>query len=126
MESICKFCNKPASYEPIERMEEFSIKVFFCHPCQAEYLRFYNVFKDELSRTSSVSLYTKINGKTYRWTWQADGNGQLWHVKNPGTPGRQVNEGMEAIYYVEKENVRGLNITPQNIESRVRSWLLFL
>ena len=37
-EIICQFCQKPALYAPIERVEEAGIEVYWCPTCQAEYL----------------------------------------------------------------------------------------
>jgi hypothetical protein len=119
---ICKFCQQPASYESLPQMESFGIKVFFCHPCRAEYLYWSqnNIF---LETPSSVSLYVTINDKTYRWSREGH-YGRLWYVGKPGVPGKHINGQMIPILSFKEAD--SLNLTPQNIESKIRSWLIFL
>ena len=124
MERLCKFCQKVASYEPLESMERFRIKVFYCHPCKAEYL--YTANKQEVPGMvpSSVSLYATVNKKMYRWTVRADQCGQLWWVKQPGIPGKKINEDMQPILYLPE--LETVELTPNNIVTKLESWLPFL
>jgi len=106
-----------AGYHPLEAMERHNVSVYFCHPCQAEYL----FFRD--GSRASVSLYTTIKDKMYRWTVTSVGSAQLWHVKEPGVPGVKVNEGM---FTVKSFSGNIPQLTPDNINEKVRTWLLFL
>jgi hypothetical protein len=117
----CKFCQNKPTYSPLDRMEEFGIKVYFCHPCQAEYLYFSRegVINEE---PSSASLYVKVNNKMYRWSVLSDGRGQLWLVNKPGIPGSKINEGYESVFHTYEVS----NITPQNIKEKIRTWLMFM
>lgn len=119
----CKFCNNPATYAPLPHMENFNVKIFFCHPCQAEYL-YYMQDGEPSNKPSSVSLYTTVSGRMFRWTVMAHGHGQLWKVGKPGIPGIKMNEDMEAV--VHFDDLEGIQLTPKNIEGKIRSWLPFL
>jgi len=116
----CQFCQQFPLYNPLEEMEHYGVKIFFCHTCKAEYL-----YWRTNQNYSSVSLYTEIQGKMYRWTYRTQGYSQLWWVKNPGIPGTRRNRDLQSILHVSPEE--GIpDITPANINSRVRTWLLFL
>ena len=119
----CKFCQSPAIYSPIERMENFGIKVYFCHPCQAEYLYFSrNDIVNE--KPASYSLYTTINNKMYRWTTISGGGVNVWYVKNPGEPSVSINEGMEFVAHIKE--IGPFSVNPQNIMVKLKIWLPFL
>ena len=119
----CTYCKYPATYSPIDKMEVYGIKIFFCHPCQAEYLYFSK--KDIPSeKPSSVSLYAVVKEKMFRWTITADGNVCLWKVGSPGIPGVKINENMESIAFIQ--DLQTTTVTPQNIRSKLEKWLPFL
>ena len=119
----CKFCTSHATYSPIERMETFGIKVYFCHPCQAEYLYFSrnNIVSE---KPASYSLYTTINNKMYRWTTISGGGVNVWYVKKPGVPGVSINGGMELVAHIKE--IEPFSINPQNIQTKLRTFLPFL
>lgn len=113
----CRFCINGASYAPLNEMEKHDIKVYFCHDCKAEYL----YFPDGLA--ASVSLYTEINQRMYRWTVSSQHVAQLTYIKDPGIPGTRKNENLEFIKSFKKDYP---HITPQNINEKIRVWLVFL
>ena len=113
----CRFCGRVATYAPLEEMDRYNIRVYFCHPCQAEYLFWAN------DDAASWSLYTTYNGRMYRWTLSVTGSAQLWHIKTPGIPGTRRNENLEFI--------RGFvndipNMTPDNFLDKLSIYLVFL
>lgn len=119
----CQFCENPTTYAPLDQMENFGIKVYFCHPCQSEYL--YLSREGVINETpSSFSLYTTINNKMYRWTRMAGGGVHVWLVKKPGIPGIRINSEMESVVYIEEDEP--FNINPQNIQVKLQIWLPFL
>lgn len=117
----CKFCKNDAPYSPISEMEHHGVKVFFCHPCQAEYL----IFEDRT--LASTSLYTQINHKMYRWTVSSVGTGTLSHIIDPGVPGVRKNGKVTQIKYFDPRKGETFPLlTPQNVNDKLRTWLLFL
>jgi hypothetical protein len=114
----CKFCGKAASYCPLDEMEQYGVKVYFCHPCKAEYLFWPNGVR------SSISLYTIINHKTYRWTILKENTAQLWYVKDPGIPATRLNHNLDLIKFFNGSDMPEL--TPQNINDKIRTWLIFI
>lgn len=116
-EIICQFCQKLVKYSPIERMESVGIEVYWCETCHAEYLR---RVSEETIR--SCSLYTIIDGRTYRWSVNHVGYASLWHVVNPGIPGQTMN-GKNVWLYGTREHK---SITPQTVNEKIRTYLLFL
>lgn len=111
----CVFCKKDAPHSPLPELEIHSVKVFFCYNCRAEYVYW------EDGSIASQSLYIEINNKMYRWT-TGGGTCQLWYVKIPGEPGIRANQEMHTIKTFRFDNCP--NITPQNIEQKVRTLLL--
>lgn len=113
----CKFCGRGASYAPLAEMDKYGADVYFCHPCQAEY-----VFWSRTEDFNSVSLYTTLNGKMYRLQYQADNVAVLSHIKTPGEPGTRVNKDIERIkvfsYHPEA--------TPENVNEKIKTWLVYI
>lgn len=116
----CKFCQDQATYAPLNEMEVHGVKVFFCHECQAEYV----VFPD--GTVASTSLYTKINQKMYRWTVTSVGNGIIYHVVEPGIPGVKKNKLSMVKHFNSKDGQAIQNLTPQNVNDKLKTWLIFL
>jgi len=119
----CKFCSQPAGYAPIDAQSETNrLCVYFCHTCNAEYV----YFRD--NKIISESLYTGINNRVYRYTIAYGDIGQIWYVEKPGIPGAVVNKGMKLL----KSFNPGKNcdttpiLTPQNVNEKLRTWLVFL
>lgn len=118
----CSFCGQAAGYAPVPAMERHGASVYFCHPCQAEYVYF-----DNTNYLSNTSLYTKINDKTYRWSVQSAGPAQIWHIAKPGAPGLFKNEGVSLVKSFNTNNGDVIpQLTPQNVNEKLRVWLVFL
>jgi len=113
----CRFCGKDAIYSPIRAMENYEINIFFCHPCQTEYLY------TEDQKLWSNSIYTDVNGKKYRWT-DFGGRYTLYCILKPGIPGHSVNVGISWVAHFNREDAVG--ITPTNLADKIKTWLPFL
>jgi len=121
----CKFCGRPASYVPLNMSTSggVSVDIYFCHNCRAEYMLSFR----KNGEIVSTSLYTEINGETYRWT-VSFGFYQFQHIKHPGTPGLVKNEGISQIKGLFFNGNKGdiiPDITPENINEKLRTYLLF-
>lgn len=120
----CKFCptkNYNAVYAPIDDMERHGAHVFFCHACQAEYI----YFADGIC--ACTSLYTTINNKMYRWTVTSVGTGNLSYIGQPGIPGVKKNDQIQTIKYFDPQQGHKVHhLTPQNVQEKLKIWLLFL
>lgn len=120
MEHIhCQFCRFDAFYSPIKEMEAVNVNVYWCKNCHAEYLQ----FKDA-ETISSVSLYTVINTKLYRWTISGD-RAFLWHVREQGIPGIQANRGCKLLLFLKPGHTKP-EMTPDNVNLKIRVYLPFL
>lgn len=113
----CMFCPNMAGYYPLNETSQYGIAVHFCHTCQAEYLFYQSGDK------ASVSLYTEINGKTYRWTVLSSNDATLWWIKEPGIPGQKKNEGLVVVRSFEAPAPQ---LTPSNVKEKIQLWLPFL
>lgn len=118
----CKFCGKAAAYSPLEEMERHGVHVYFCRDCSAEYLFYWD------GTLGSTSLYTEIGKNTYRWSVSHDETtAVLWHIKNPGEPGRRINTDLVSIKSFDTRKGEVVHaLTPENINEKVKTWLLFL
>lgn len=117
----CQFCNNEPVDSPVEEMSRYGVSVYYCHTCQAEYLYFRS------GTCASVSLYTTISDRCYRWTVTSANTAQLWHIKEPGVPGVKKNEGMVPVKsFDEKDGDHLPKLTPLNVNEKLRTWLLFL
>jgi hypothetical protein len=129
---ICKFCQKEVPYSPLEltgKSRGRVIHVYFCNDCKAEY-----VFFVKSEDMFSYSLYTVINGRTYRWAVYSNTSpaphsntspaprGVLFHVGEPGIPGVKANAKVKQIIALHDVP----DLTPQNIEAKVRTILTFM
>jgi hypothetical protein len=121
----CHFCLQPTRYVPLSVGDDYSLnkirilKVHFCHRCRAEY----TFWGDSTGELSAVHLYTTINDKMYRWsTSPNDKSGRLWYVEHPGIVGNKPNKGLVLLKNFEDHP----DITPANIEEKVRFILPFL
>jgi hypothetical protein len=126
----CHYCSGEAGYYPLDIMEEHNIKIYFCNDCNVEYLKSWsNSFKKWFTQKPfAISMYTKINGKMYRWSITTGVSvGVLWMVGNPGIPGLTPNSKLEVVKtFNESRGDVVPNITPKNIEEKVRTYLVFL
>jgi hypothetical protein len=114
----CQFCGQGAGYAPLPDRDTKGVSIYFCHPCQAEYLVYWD------GPQASVSLYTEINGETYRWTSTNANTYTLNHIIDPGVPGVRGNGDIKLIRYFR--DIPNPNVTPQNVKEKVRTWLVFL
>jgi hypothetical protein len=118
----CTFCGQAAGYAPLEEMEYHGVGVYFCHTCNAEYLYY------QSGEMASTSLYTEIHGRMYRWTVSIGRNSlwasaTLWYVEKPGIPGKKKNEGLVPVKDFENPLP---DVNPQNINEKLKTWLVFL
>lgn|SRR5574338_141405 len=116
----CKFCGQGAGYAPLQELSAYGIDVYFCKPCSAEYVFWSRLAKDE--SYTSCSLYTEINGKMFRLTFQSDGAANLWYIKNPGVPGTRANRDLDML----KAFTHHPDVNPQNINEKIKTWLVFI
>jgi hypothetical protein len=91
------------------------IEAHFCYDCNYEYVLFG-------SDTENHHLYTTINNRMYRWSLEY-GVAHIWHVGEPGVPGAQPNRKM---FLIKTFKDSFPEITPENIERKLRFMLLFL
>jgi hypothetical protein len=117
----CKFCPKETVYVPLiikggnGDNKYHTFDVHYCYDCAAEYV--------DWSGSTAVHLYTTINNRMYRWSMEANGAAaHLWYVGEPGIPGKNPNRKMFLI----KSFKDFPQITPENIERKLRFILLFL
>lgn len=126
IKQVCKFCLKDMVYVPIPikyksrslgatSLNPRQITVYYCYDCKYEYV----VLGDNINH----HLYTEINNRTYRWSLEY-GMAQIWYVGEPGIPGKQPNRQMKRLQSFKDGYYP--NITPQNIEQKLRFMLLFL
>ena len=120
----CQFCQAGASYAPLEELEAYDVKVFFCYPCQAEYL----YYKNDLLTAASVSLYAEVNHKNYRWTvFNEKQCGTLWWIKAIGIPGVRVNKDLiHLLSFDTRKEEKVPQLTPFDVAERILLWLPFL
>ena len=115
MTRLCKFCQKESVYVPLTISSKKTFKVYYCYDCSYEYV-------DKMS-WSNHHLYASINNRMYRWSVDESGTAaNLWYVGEPGDPGKFPNRKMFLI----KTFKDFPQITPQNIERKLRFILLFL
>lgn len=115
---ICKFCNHEALSKPLKDVS-LHFDVYYCFTCEAEYL--YMTKDDELW---SYNLYTFINGELYRWSVSGFGNGHIWYIGSPGVPGEVPNRNAKLIRTFKSLPLP--DVTPQNINNKLKTWLTFL
>jgi hypothetical protein len=120
---LCQFCQTETAYAPLMDMKGHA-EIFFCSNCQAEYL--YYTYGTETISAFSISLYTEINDKMYRWTIYRDfyiHRATLWWVGDPGIPGVKSNRKMKCLWSCSEEMPE---LTPQNVKEKISHWLSFL
>ncbi len=120
----CRFCQKEARYVPISRRTR-TLFIYFCDDCQAEYVFFE---PGENAPLFSYNLYTVINDQTYRWSVYPGGSGDdkplgtLSSIGEPGIPGERYNRRVRRVTSFEDFP----EMTPQNVEQKIRIILTFL
>jgi hypothetical protein len=113
---ICRFCQNPAEHKPLPEAETLAMEIYFCFTCGAEY----STYSGRLN--IYYSLYTFINNRLYRWS-TGGVSSYLYYISVPGIPGVKVNSGVTLVTSFDSEL---LNITPQNINEKIKTILMFL
>ena len=116
---ICQFCQQETVYVPLQVSEKHTFIVHYCYACQAEYV------DHKTDNGLTVSLYTTIGNRLYRWMIMQDDDGpvgHLWHIGEPGIPGQRPNRKVKLL----KTFHTPPNIIPSNVEKKLRFILLFL
>ena len=129
----CKFCNQlaPLKVNPqlIERGMSGVANIYWCAKCSLETIDWHQ------SKRVSWSLYTEINGRTFRWTTYSDqpDYATLWRIGIPGIPGETINQDVKCVAAFGLDAGGALHagniipeITPQNIVTKVSIYLAFL
>jgi len=116
LSKLCSYCSGMTAYAPLEEMERHGISIYFCHPCLAEYVYF------QSGTLASQSLYTTINHRMYRYSISYGGTTQLRFIGQPGIPGQRPNRDTQLIKTFRDTP----DLTPQNINEKLRTWLIFL
>jgi hypothetical protein len=116
MNKSCKYCNSKLISISCEENYLYNITILYCIECRAEY--FY-ISNDKLS---SISLYTSINDKIYRWTEIINGVRQLWHVIKYERPGSRSLINNKKILTIKNSSI---NLNPKNIQEKIKSYLNF-
>ncbi len=116
---LCVFCQKQTAYVPLTVMHGLSghkYSVYYCYDCSYEYA--------PIGGMRHHHLYKMINNRMYRWSWEdKTEKARLWYVGKPGEPGVRPNEDMKLIKTFEKYFPQ---VTPENIEKKLKFMLLFL
>ncbi|CAB4196603.1 hypothetical protein UFOVP1290_123 [uncultured Caudovirales phage] len=117
MTTICKFCKNEAQYTPLVEMEKLGVEIYFCYPCNTEYLCW-------KITDYGYSIYTDFKDKTYRWSTDMNNTyGDLYSIDDPGIPGVKKNEGLKMIKSFKGDLP---DITPSNINEKLSVYLWFI
>lgn len=111
----CKFCNQELKHIQMHYMNKYGINVFCCNNCHAEYFYFKN------GKCASVSLYTTINSKKYRWTVISNNIAQLEYITISNI---EENVILKSFSKNNGDSIPELN--PINVNSKIKTLLLFL
>lgn len=118
---ICKFCNQNTEHRPLKEVASM-FDIYFCYSCNAEFL--YIDKDDEDKEIWGYSIYTYINNELYRWTVSGLGHGHIWFIGTPGVPGEVPNLNTELIKTIKQDPLP--DVTPTNINFKIKTWLTFL
>lgn len=121
----CTFCKQPATHCPIAEMSAQAFDIWFCYPCKAEFVRLkllHSTFV--LDENFRCNLYTSIDDRQFKYTMNRDGSIQVFKVGIPGVPGVSYNRDCTMIMYFKPGNK--LQITPTNINEKLRTYITFL
>jgi len=116
----CKFCQKETDYVPLvikggNGDNSFhTFEVYYCYGCAAEFV--------EWRAAPATHLYTTINNRMYRWSIGTE-SCHIWYVGKPGEPGVRPNKDLKLVKTFKSDFPQ---ITPENIERKLRFILLFL
>ena len=118
-EYFCHFCQQLThSFYQEELKNEYGLLLRLCHPCQAEYLYWGNI------NLASVSLYSYIKDKLYKWSFPTEGQSKLWlvHGTIPSIPGTFTFKGK----LIKKFPDPLTGVAPANIRNKIITLLTFL
>ena len=117
----CQFCRRKLHYSDLPDLEENDIKICICESCQTEYIYFNN------GELVSLSIYTKIKDKYYRWTVTGPNQASLWRVSFYPENTLRPAYGRHDYAKMIKSWSRDIpNISPSNIHQKVQTYLIFL
>lgn len=126
---LCRFCSKMLTHAPLQDMVFHGIDVYFCHPCKVEYLIKWINYKID-GYYISYSIYHYINDRLFRFTVSSASTAQLWRFDEPGEVGVRANKKAVFIKGFGFKNALEFTpipeITPSNIDSKLKTYLLFL
>lgn len=118
----CQFCQKDTVYVPLKVSPKHTFQVYWCNDCNAEYLSNEDVH--------SIHLYTMVGSRMYRWSINRNDlqieepySGSVWFIGEPGEPGIRPNRKLKLLKTFKDPIPQ---ITPQNIERKLRFILVFL
>jgi hypothetical protein len=96
-------------------MSALQLNAYYCYNCNYEYA--------PIGGMKNHHLYRIINDKMYRWSFEETTNvARVWYVGEPGIPGETPNKKLELLKSFEE---RFPEVTPQNVEEKLRLVLVF-
>ncbi len=121
---LCNFCQKETSDKTLtvhdSKFNLHTFKVDFCQNCNAEYI----YYSEKHTSPYRIGIYTTINSKLYRWTFDLDSKkGRLWCVEEPGIPGFSPNKKQKLV---KSFKTFPPNINPSNISDKIKLILMFM
>ena len=100
-------------YKPLTLRSSHTFDVHYCYNCNYEVVKGWG-----------NNLYVSIGNRMYRWSiTDEDSVARIWYIGEPGVPGVRANRKM---FLVKTFNDHFPQITPQNIEQKLKFMLLFL
>jgi len=113
---ICKFCHRQSSPSDLPIFKNRGISIFFCFPCNSEYL-----VHSGYPHKDYINLYHNYNNFLYKFSIHSSAS-YLYQINSPGKPGKSFNKDIHLI----KSFDSFLNISPDNINEKLQSYLVFI
>lgn len=118
---LCRFCCQKLRHSHMPELEENDIQIYVCDPCQSEY-----IYSNE-GALISLSIYTKIKERHYRWTVTSPDQAALWRVSFYPESNSKPAYGQHDYAKMIKSWKQDIpNISPSNIYQKVQTYLIFL
>ena len=118
----CKFCKQNVEHRPLKEVAG-TFDIYFCYPCSTEFLYVARDINED-NEVWGYSIYTYINGDLYRWTVSGLGHGHIWFIGVPGVPGEVPNTNTKLVKTIKQDPLP--EVTPTNINFKIKTWLTFL